>query len=275
MPSRISDRWTLLGKGKSAQVFDIGDDRVLKLFHAQVSEQMIERERAAAQIAASLGLPTAAPLARADVEGQAALLYPLIAGPSLTATLRKTPFSARARLRAMAHLHHAIHARPVTGLRTVKSVLQTDIDYGPAPAPLKHAASAYLATLPEGDRLLHGDFHIDNILVSADHMVILDWAKAAIGDPAADVVRSEMLMLFGEGPADPVTNLWRSWAAGQLGRAYGTTATMRQDSLSAWRPVVALAWLRARPPVRTGAFHGYLNRALRSVGLPTYSPDGV
>jgi aminoglycoside phosphotransferase (APT) family kinase protein len=259
--------WTLIGMGRSAQVFSVGGLQVLKLFHARVSRQMIEREQAAATIAASLGLPTAAPLARTDVDGQPALLYPLVDGPSLTATLRKQPLSARTRLRAMGRLHHSIHKQPVTGLRTLKSVLQTDIDYGPASAALKQAAAAYLATLPEGDRLLHGDFHIDNIIVSGDRLVILDWAKAAIGDPAADVVRSEMLMLFGEGPADPITNLWRRWAAGQLRRAYA----MPSDRLSAWRPIVALAWLRARPPVRTAAFHTYLNRALRSVGLPAYT----
>lgn len=272
MSYEIGQNWTLLGKGKSSQVFSMRDGRVVKLFHSEVSEEMIQREMAAASLAAALHLPTAAPLDRVNAEQQSGLIYPEITGRPLTAMIRKKPLFAAALLTRMAELHQAIHSQAITGLRTVKSVLQTDIDYGPASPSLKKAASTYLADLPDGDRLLHGDFHIDNIIVRDNDLIILDWAKAAMGDPAADVVRSEMLMRFGAGPADPITNLWRDWAARRLGRAYQEHAGPAAARLARWRPVVALAWLRARPPVRSRAFHAYLNRALRSAGLPLFTP---
>lgn len=268
---RESD-WTLVGQGKSSQVFRTGDGAVIKIFHAAVSEEMIQREMMAAQLAASRGLPTAAPTDRIRVRQQSALLYPEIVGPSLSAAIRKTPIAASALLGRMAQVHHAIHGQAVSGLRTVKSVLRTDIDYGPASASLKSAAAAYLRDLPDGARLLHGDFHLDNIIVSNGDLVILDWAKAAIGEPAADVVRSEMLMRYGEGPSDPITNIWRGWAARRLIGAYRRQGGMTGKQLSLWRPIVALAWLRARPAVRSRAFHAYLNRALRKAGLPPYAP---
>lgn len=267
----IGSDWTLLGRGKSSQVFGIGDGEVIKIFHPAVSEEMIEREMTAARLATSACLPTTAPRARVTVAQQPALIYPEINGVSIAAAIRKQPFSAAALLREMAELLHAVHRPPASGLRTLKSVLHTDIDYGPAPDAIKRAATDYLKGLPDAHHLLHGDFHIDNILVSSGNLVILDWAKAAIGEPAADAVRSEMLMRFGEGPADPITTLWRDWAAHQLGRAYRKASGISSDQLNLWRPVVALAWLRARPPVRTRAFHRYLNHALRSAGLPTLS----
>ncbi|HWV13359.1 MAG TPA: aminoglycoside phosphotransferase family protein, partial [Sphingobium sp.] len=190
--------WLLLGRGKSSEVFRIGNGEVIKIYHDAVSEEMIERELAAARLASSLGVPTAAPRARAEVENKRALIYPEVSGISIARTIRKQPLSAASLLWDMATLLHHVHSQPASGLRTVKSVLQTDIDYGPAPESLKSAAKLYLARLPEGNQLLHGDFHIDNILVSDDGLVILDWAKAAIGAPAADAVRSEMLMRFGE-----------------------------------------------------------------------------
>ncbi|HKY82923.1 MAG TPA: phosphotransferase, partial [Sphingobium sp.] len=226
----------------------------------------------AARIAATIGLPTAAPRARVSVEGRPALVYPEITGRSLAVTIRKQPLSAARLLGEMATLHHAVHRHAITGLRTVRSVLLTDIDYGPAPAPLKRAAASYLQDLPDADRLLHGDFHIDNIVVRDQALIILDWAKAAMGDPAADVVRSEMLMRFGEGPADPITTLWRDWAAQRLIKAYRHQGALSAERLSAWRPIVALAWLRARPAVRNRAFHAYLNRALSAAGLPAFTP---
>jgi hypothetical protein len=81
-----------------------------------------------------------------------------------------------------------------------------------------------------------------------------------------------MLMRFGIGPADWVTNLWRDWAAGRLRRAWlAASPGVNGRELAAWRPVVALAWLRARDAGRTSAFMGYMDKALQRVGLPTLS----
>lgn len=272
MSVQRNDQWVLLGKGKSSQVFRIADGKIIKLFHAAVSEEMIQREMTAARLAASRHLPTAAPFSRTSVDGLSALIYPEVKGASLAVTIRKHPFRASALLAQMASLLATAHYERISGLRTVNSVLETDINHGPAPIELKRAACDYLKVLPQSDHLLHGDFHIDNILVRDGGLVILDWAKAAMGDPAADMVRAEMLMRFGEGPADPITALWRDWAAGRLGRAYQKMSGTDADRIALWRPVVALAWLRARPSVRDRAFHAYLNRALARAGLPPFVP---
>ena len=68
-----------------------------------------------------------------------------------------------------------------------------------------------------------------------------------------------------------ITNAWRDWAARQLGRAYRKESGVTPDQLTLWRPIVALAWLRARPPVRNAAFTRYLDDALRGAGLPVFS----
>lgn len=263
--------WTLVGRGKSSEVLRIGNGKVVKIYHSAVSNEMIQREMTAAGLAASLDLPTVAPFGRVQVKQRSALIYPEISGVPIASAIRKEPFSAAALLTDMAALLQTIHAPHISGLRQVKTVLATDIDYGPAPDAVKKAAIDYLEHLPDGDHLLHGDFHIDNILLSDGDLVVLDWAKAAMGHPAADAVRSEMLMRFGEGPADPLTTIWRDWAARHLGRAYRQTSGISNDQLILWRPVVALAWLRARPPVRSRAFTRYLNQALRGAELPTLS----
>ena len=271
MAYQRSDDWIFLGQGKSSKVFRITPGKVIKIFHAAVSEEMIQREIAAARLASSRHVPTAAPMEWVRVDGLPALVYPEVAGRSLAATIRRRPARAATLLARMADLQQAIHGHAADDLRAVKTVLATDIAYGPAPEPLKQAAIDHLQHLPDGDQLLHGDFHIDNILVSDDRLVVLDWAKAAAGDPAADIVRSEMLMRFGAGPADPITILWRDWAARRLRTAYQHHAAIDDDRLALWRPVVALAWLRAWPPVRNRAFRRYLDGALRRVGLPAFN----
>lgn len=256
--------WVPIGRGLSSEVFSLDGNRISKLFHPKISDEMIEREASAARLAASLGIPTAAPMKEIRTAGLRALIYPRISGRPMLDEMRRKPLSTRRLLRGMTGLHRQIYSQRVNSLRSVKSVLETDIVYGPAPKQIQQAAVRHLATLDDGDSLLHGDFHIGNILVDGPRLTVIDWAKAAMGAPAADAVRAEMLMRFGDGPSDAITNVWRDWAA----RAYRQEIAMAEEQLAAWRPVVALAWLRARPAVRNAAFHAYLNRALASAGLP-------
>ncbi|HET9060352.1 MAG TPA: phosphotransferase [Acidimicrobiales bacterium] len=57
-----------------------------------------------------------------------------------------------------------------------------------------------LRTLPDGDRLCHGDFHPANVLGTLGTPVIIDWGDAARGAPAADVARTWLLLSMGELP---------------------------------------------------------------------------
>lgn len=263
----------LIADGASAQVYALPDGRVIKSYHGAVSDEMIAREAAASALASGFGVPAVGALARLGAdrvtgeEGRA-LIFPRVDGETMMRVIRAKPWISGALLKAMSDLLHATHAHEGAGLRSVKQVLETDIRYGPAPLALQDAVCAYLDQLPNGHALLHGDYHLGNIIMSATSPVIIDWAKAAQGSPAADLVRAEMLMRFGQGASDMATNIWRDWAARRLVREYLRSGAMAAAELVAWRPVVALAWLRARAPVRQAAFFAYCDRALQRAGLP-------
>lgn len=262
----------LIASGASSRIFDLGDRRILKLFHDSVSDEMIEREVRVAMFADAHGLPVAQPLDRCIINGQRGIIYPLLQGKTLLSGLRTHWSKGRTLLQEMATLHRNIHERDAPeDFRSVRQVLRTDIHYGPASDQVQEAVVAHLDTLPDGDRLLHGDYHIGNIMLAADGMRVIDWAKGARGVPAADVVRTEMLMRFGLGPSDFLTNLWRDWAARVYIGHYLRMVGVDEAELKVWRPVVAIAWLRARQPVRDRAFRRYLNDALGACALPLMS----
>lgn len=260
-----------LASGASARVCRVGEGRIIKIFHAAVSEEMIAREYAAATLAAEAGVPAARPLRRLETEEGRAILYPEVNGPTLMRHMRMRPLQSGSRLQEMAALHLRIHDCAAPGLRSLRQVLRTDILYGPAGRALQDAAVALLEELPEGGRLLHGDFHIRNVLLAPPGMVAIDWSKAARGAITPDLLRTEMLMRFGEGPQDWITNRARDWAARHYAASYRRLAPQGLDHVAGWRAVVALAWLRARAPVRRRAFLAYLNRSLEEAGLPAYS----
>ena len=263
-----------IASGASAELFDIGEGLVIKLFRDSVSEEMIAREAAASVHAGACGVPTAAAIGRRTWDGRRGIVYPRLEGGTVMDWIRRNPMRAGWALDQMGDIHAAMHGASEgrTGggpLRSLKQVLATDIAYGPAPDALQRAAIVYLDMLPEGDALNHGDFHLGNVMMTPQGMMVIDWSKAAAGHPAADAVRSEMLMRFGIGPTDWVTNLWRDWAAGRLRKSYLESNDVTAREMERWRPVVALAWLRARDARRTLDFMRYLDRALERAKLPT------
>src|SRR3546814_10994999 len=107
----------------------------------------------------------------------------------------------------------------------------------------------------EGDRLLHGDVHIGNILLSPSGMVALDWSKAARGDFVPDLLRTEMLLRFGEGPQDRLTNMAGDWAAPHSAVSSRRLAPALEHGAE-WRAAWALAWPRGRAPGGQAGFRG-------------------
>ena len=51
----------------------------------------------------------------------------------------------------------------------------------------------YILALPAGNAFIHLDFHTENILMTADGPVVIDWMTAAKGVPAAEVAMMEFL----------------------------------------------------------------------------------
>ena len=72
------------------------------------------------------------------------------------------PFRISAAGRLLGRLHNQLH----------------ELD---APADLERHAPI------EGDRLLHGDLHALNVMVTDDGPMVIDWANAMVGDPCFDV----------------------------------------------------------------------------------------
>lgn len=256
-----------IASGVSADLYDLGDGQVVKLFRPSVSDEMIAREAAMSAFAHAAGVPAAAALDQCVMDGRRGIVYPHLDGDTLMDRLRRQPGAAARMLDGMAALQRAMHQVSPVDARPVKQVLETDILYGPAPTAAQRAMVDYIRALPDGTALLHGDFHPGNIMATAGGSMVIDWSKAAVGHPAADLVRSEMLLRFGIGPNDWITNLWRDWAAARLRRAYIGASDVTPADLAQWRPAVAMAWLRSRSAGRSKAFMRYLNRAMRHAGL--------
>ena len=69
-----------------------------------------------------------------------------------------------------------------------------------------------MESLPDGDRICHGDFHPDNLIMTKAGPVIIDWEFGAKGVPEADIARTVVLVQSGIPLVSGVRRVVIEWA---------------------------------------------------------------
>jgi aminoglycoside phosphotransferase (APT) family kinase protein len=196
------EKGSLLGRGRTAEVFAWGEGRALKLYYQgwPATAAEAEYQRAEAVYRAGAAAPRVEGVVQTD--GRHGVIYERVDGPSLLGYTTARPWTMIRSANLMAELHAQMHARRPSGLPTQRERLQKKIQAAPPlTEALKQVALEALAQLPDDAVLCHGDFHPDNIVLSARGPVILDWVDAARGHPLADVARTALLMQHAALPA--------------------------------------------------------------------------
>jgi aminoglycoside phosphotransferase (APT) family kinase protein len=149
----------LIGRGRSADVFDIGGGRVLRRYRYPIdvrSEALIMRHVAEA------GFPAPAVY---DTDGSD-LIMERLDGTDMLAAIVKRPWTVRTHARTLAGLHNQLHE--IT-----------------APAGWRPG---------RGDKVVHMDLHPANVMLTSRGPVVIDWPNAQSGTPGADVAMAYLLM---------------------------------------------------------------------------------
>ena len=153
------------------------------------------REAAALALAQSLGLPVPSVSAVQQIGGRWSVIMDRAEGPAFAEACLRDPDRLPAYLAKMVQLHMRVHSHAGGGLGGMKARLRANIraatNLGEA---RRRSLLDRLATLPDGDRLCHGDFHPWNIMGPPGQQLLVDWVDACCGEPAADVCRSYVLM---------------------------------------------------------------------------------
>ena len=166
---------TLIAAGREAEIFDLGDGRVLRRYRRHGSPG---REALVMAHARDHGFP-APRVYDADERG---LVVERIDGRSMLLDLRRRPWLLHRHAATLAHLHLTLHR----------------ID----------APSALPAAGP-GGALVHLDLHPENVLLSPAGPVVIDWTNARRGEAALDVALTWMILATSE-VDDSVTRLFRA-----------------------------------------------------------------
>ena len=227
----------VLGSGKVAEVFECGT-AVMKLYRSGVPKRSAFREAAALAVAEMLGLPVPQVLGVRQVGDRWGVVMTRAEGPAFADVMRAQPERVPDYLKAMARLHSRVHDHPGTELGSLKARIASNIRRATILGEARQdALLEQLGSMPEGERLCHGDFHPLNILGQPGSEILVDWPDAMRGDPAADVCRSFVLIRH---VAPEVAAAYVETYAGVSGEGV--------EKICRWLPFVAAARLAEGVP---------------------------
>lgn len=144
-----------------------------------------DREAAAMRAARANGVPVPEIVASGAVGDRPVLVTSFVPGHLAADAIFANPANAAELGAALGHTLGQIHLIPAPDLgRPPDAWLDLG---GDAIAPLR----PLLATVPDGDRLLHLDYHPRNVLVEGTIVTgVIDWENTHAGPPHADLART-------------------------------------------------------------------------------------
>lgn len=185
-----------IGSGWTAQVFEAGEGRAVKLFAPWVQNAWVEHEYRSMRYAYENGLPVPRADELRNDGNRCSIIMERIQGHSM---MRDTMFCQHSKLalygRILADLQVRIHAvKAPAKIPAIHQKLEQRINSASElPSAVKEAALAILKDLSPGDVLCHFDLHVNNIIMSPSGPVVIDWTGAVQGPPEADVARTWFL----------------------------------------------------------------------------------
>ncbi len=195
--------WRRIAEGRTADIIELDERRVLKLFKRGHSTDAAQREYENHRLVSGIMDQVPRVFARVAYEGRVGLIMENVQGPSLASRmLDGRTFEQAMDLFAQAHRQWLSHTSR-SAIAYTEWLLDAAVRMGAEEALLRR-----IRMLPPGDVLCHGDFHPYNIvLVGGERPVIVDFANVCRGPAAYDVARTYVLLSEADASA-PIAELY-------------------------------------------------------------------
>ncbi|ULO09883.1 phosphotransferase [Paenibacillus sp. 19GGS1-52] len=233
----------LIGIGNTAEVFAVGDGKVVKLFNFGYPLDNVCKEFDNSKLLHGLNIPTVKSYEMVTYEGRNGILYDRIDGMSMLDILLNTEdFEKYAN--TLARLHKQMLACKLRGAVSLKSILKRNIEYTDhLSMPNKSKLINMLDTLPDGDCFCHGDFHFGNVIIEQEQNYIIDYMNVCHGHEYGDIARTVYLIEMTPVPAQTHNAERILVMKKQATEIYLQEIGVNRECLSEWLLVIAAARL--------------------------------
>ena len=186
------DGCEVVGRGAKGKVYRIDRDIIVKVFLPEISIEEIDQERELARTAFILGIPTAIPYDVVRIkEGGFGSVFELLDAESFAQLLisgEKTVGEIASMKADLLKIIHSTEAEPgsIPDMRDVAKSWAGPIKELLTPQE-NEKLSAMIEAMPEDRHMIHGDFHIKNIMLQDDEALLIDMDSVACGHPVFEL----------------------------------------------------------------------------------------
>lgn len=246
----------LISKGLTAEVYEWGQDKVLKLYYDWFSEERVKHDAEIECAVHEAGVASPAIFDVIDSGGRKGIIMQRIHGKSMAMHVQKEPWNINYFTRQLAGLHYKIHQCSAEKLPSQKESLASAIEKSSKILGDKlKSVLCYLESLPGGSSVCHGDLHFGNIIISGNDLIAIDWSSACKGNPLGDIAR---ICLTIASPAMPIKGIpYTLLIPFMLGKSpvylayineYMRLSKVSSESVKAWILPIAAARLKENIP---------------------------
>ncbi|MBR0351678.1 MAG: anti-sigma factor antagonist [Oscillospiraceae bacterium] len=178
----------IIGQGANGKIYRIDSDTIVKVFLNPDSLQEIKRERELARTAFVLGIPTAIPYDVVRIEGGGyGSVFELLDAKSFAKLLisgEKTVDEVAQMSIDLLKLIHSTKVKP-DSMPNMKEVALDWADFlkDYLPADAYEKLHDLVAAVPEDDHMLHGDYHLKNVMLQKGECLLIDMDTLCHGHP--------------------------------------------------------------------------------------------
>lgn len=245
-----------IAHGLTSEIYEVDGDRVVKLYFPWMGREKAEWEFSVTKALHAGGVPVPKPFEIIEADQRLGLVLECLHGISMMREVAKKPWRMISGTRQAARIQAQLHAcRAPAELPTQRMQIEQWIARAKDLDPTDRvAARDALAKIKNGDAICHGDFHPENIFLTAKGPIIIDWSGGTRGDPIGDLARTASLIRHAEIPSDwpffirAFVRVSRGFLLNVYLRAYFEIRPGHAEELTFWEPIqkAAMSAWRAR-----------------------------
>jgi len=249
------EKGALVGKGMTAEVYEWGQDKVVKLYFDRISDAWIQSEAEIGHAIYKEGLPAPEVFDTVISNGRRGIVFEKIDGRSMMRILETEPWNMASFLLQLSQLQYSIHQHKVDILPSQKEKFGKAIHRSSEILGDRESEILdYIGSLPDGTCVCHGDLHVNNIIMTGKGPVVIDWANAYKGNPLGDVARSNTMIstpVLSTGIPSVmslVTQYTKTLTSWTYLNAYMSISKAKYEDIDAWMLPAAAVRLRDKMP---------------------------
>ena len=186
------DGCEMIGRGANGEVYRIDPDTIVKVYLNPDALPEIQRERELARTAFVLGIPTAIPYDVVRIQGGGyGSVFELLNAQSFSGILAKNEKPVEEVARMSIDLLKQIH-ETVVKPNSMPNMKEVALDWADflkdyLPADQYKKLHDLVAAVPEDNHMLHGDYHVKNVMLQNGEALLIDMDTLCHGHPVFEL----------------------------------------------------------------------------------------